>query len=151
MSGMTNRGKYLRDDAYFRGATPPTKFYLALCTAAVAPNPDTNVLGDLTEIAAGNGYTAGGQQVNRNATDFDSLVENDGNDRDELQLKDFSWTAVAGPLPASGAGARWAALVDDNATPANRQVIAYWDLASDRAVSSGQTMTLQNCELRTTE
>jgi len=33
----------------------------------------------------------------------------------------------------------------------SRLVYAYWDLISDRSVVDGQTLTLQNCELRLTE
>jgi hypothetical protein len=38
-------------------------------------------------------------------------------------------------------------LTDDNATVANREIIAYWDLTSPRSVSDGQTLTLQDCQL----
>ncbi len=150
-SGWTNRGKKLVLDTYFRGATAPANLYVALVTSAAAPGPDTNTLSDLTEIANGNGYTTGGYQLDRNSTDFDTLTENDADDRGELQIKDVAWTASGGPLPASGSGARYAVLLDDNATVGSRQVLAYWDLASDRVVSVGQTLTLQNLELRATE
>lgn len=151
MAGWTNRGKMLILDNYFRAATPPTNFYVALVTSAAAPTADTNTLSQLTEIAAGNGYTSGGISLNRNGTDFDTLTENDTNDRGELLIKDLVWTASGGPLPASGNGARYAVLTTDEGTVGNRQVIAFWDLVSDRSVSVGQTLTLQNCELRLTE
>lgn len=144
----TNRGKFLTSSWAFRNATRPTNFYVALVTSAVAPTADTNTLSELTEIAAGNGYTAGGYQLTPGNTDFDSLVENDTNDRSELQLKDIVWTAAGGSIPASGGGARYAVLLTDEATVGNRQVICAWDLVSDRSVSSGQPLTLQNCELR---
>lgn len=151
MAGWTNRGKMLILDTYFRAATPPTNFYVALVTSATAPTADTNTLSQLTEIAAGNGYTSGGISLSRNSTDFDTLTENDTNDRGELLIKDLVWTASGGPLPASGNGARYAVLTTDEVTVGNRQVIAFWDLTSDRSVSVGQTLTLQNCELRLTE
>ena len=151
MAGWTNRGKMLMLDNYFRAATPPTNFYVALVTSATAPTADTNTLSQLTEIAAGNGYTSGGISLSRNGTDFDTLTENDTNDRGELLIKDLVWTASGGPLPASGNGARYAVLTTDEGTVGNRQVIAFWDLTSDRSVSVGQTLTLQNCELRLTE
>jgi hypothetical protein len=147
MAGWTNRGKYLILDSYFRGATDPTNFYVALVTSAAAPTQDTNTLSQLTQIGAGNGYTDGGYQLSRNSTDFDSLVEDDTGDQGELQIKDVVWTASGGPIPSSGSGARYAVLTDDNATVGSRQVIAYWDLGSDRTVSDGQSLTLQNCEL----
>jgi len=39
-------------------------------------------------------------------------------------------------------------LTDDNATPADRIIIAWWDLESARSVSDGQALTLQNLEVR---
>lgn len=149
--GLTNKGKARVLNGFFRNTSVPTNLYVALITSAVAPTVDTNTFGELTEIANGNGYTTGGFSLSRNATDFDSLVENDTDDRAELQIKDIVWTASGGTLPASGGGARYAVLLDDNATIADREVLAWWDLSSDRSVSSGQTLTLQNCELRLTE
>lgn len=145
---FTNKGKYRVLGAIFRAETLPTSFYVALVTSANAPDADTNALSDLTEIAAGNGYTTGGYQLTKNDTDFDVWTEDDGNDRAFMQIKDIVWTASGGPIPASGGGARYAVLLDANATPADREVWAWWDLTSDRSVSSGQTLTLQDCELR---
>jgi len=149
--GMTNKGKYRLLGWAFRDDTIPTNFYLALVTSASAPGPDTNTLSDLTEIAAGNGYTTGGYQLTPGSTDFDVHTEDDAEDRGLVQVKDVVWTASGGPIPASGNGARYAVLLDDNATIANREVLAYWDLTSDRSVSDGQTLTLQNCEIRLDE
>ncbi len=124
---------------------------MALVTSAVAPVADTNTLGELTQIAVGNGYTTGGYSLLRNATDFDVWTEDDTNDRGLIQIKDVVWTAAGGPIPATGSGARYAVLTDDNATVASREVYHYFDLVSDRSVSSGQTLTLQDCELRINE
>jgi hypothetical protein len=131
MPGWTNRGKYNQLGQYYRGETKPTNLYGFLATSAAAPTADTNLKSELTEIAAGHGYTV--------------------NDRALVMLKDISWIASGGPIPASGGGARWFNLTDDNATPANRNVYHYFDLTSDRSVVDGQTLTLQNCELRLTE
>jgi len=151
MAGWTNKGKASVLDGYLRNQGIPTNFYVALVTSAVAPDAETNTLGQLTEIAAGNGYTTGGIQLTRNTTDFDSLVENDTNDRGECQLKDLVWTASGGNIPASGNGARYAVLTDDNGTVASREVYFYWDLTSDRTISDTQTLTLVNSEVRITE
>lgn len=149
MPGFSNKGMYRMFDAWFRNAAPPTNFFVALVTSATAPAADTNTLSDLTQIAAGNGYTTGGFSLDRNTTDFDSNTENDASDRDELQIKDVTWTASSGTIPASGNGARYAVLTDDNATVGSREVIFWWDLSSNRTISSGQTLTLANLELRT--
>jgi len=149
--GWTNKGKFKMLDWVFRNTTEVTNFYVALVTSANAPGPDTDTLGQLTEIAAGNGYTSGGYQLTPNSTDFDVINEDDSNDLAKIQIKDVVWTASGGPIPDSGNGARYAVLTDDNATVGSRIVIAYWDLTSDRSVSDGQSLTLQDCELRLTE
>lgn len=148
MTGWTNKGKYTVLDVFFRNATEATAYYLALVTSAAAPTADTNTKSELTEIANGQGYTTGGISIARDSTDFDVLTEDDTNDRAIIQIKDIAWTASGGTLPASGNGARYAILTDDNATQGSRLVLMYWDLTSDRSVSSGQSLTLQNCEIR---
>lgn len=144
--GITNRGAFLILQYAFRGGTRPTNFYVGLVTSATAPTVDTNTFTELTEIANGNGYTTGGLSLTPGATDFDTLTEDDSGNLALIQIKDVVWTASGGTLPGSGSGARYAVLLTDEATVANRQVIAWWDLTSDRSVSSGQTLTLQNLE-----
>lgn len=148
--GWTNKGKY-RVLELLRGATLPTNFYVALLDDASTPTADTNVMSDLTEIAAGNGYSSGGYSLTPNATDFDSLTENDTDDRGELQIKDVVWTASGGSIPDTGDGARWAVLTDDHTTVADREVWQYFDLSENRKVSDGQDLTLQDIEIRITE
>lgn len=146
MAGFTNKGKKILLNAFFRATEVPTSFKVALVTSATAPTADTNALTDLTEIAAGNGYTAGGAAVTRDASGFDVITEDDTGDKGLVQLVDVVWTASGGTLPASGNGARYAVLLDNTGN-----LLAWWDLTSDRSVSSGQTLTLQNCELDLTE
>jgi|SRR5580765_835549 len=143
-SGYTNRGKYLILQGVFRNTGLPTNFFIGLVTSATAPVAGTTVLSGLTEIANGNGYTTGGFSLTKNSTDFDVLTEAATT---LIQVKDVVWTASVGNLPASGNGARYAVLLDDNVTVGSRQVLAWWDLVSDRTVSVGQTLTLQNLEL----
>lgn len=147
MAGWTNKGKMRLLSWGLRAATRPTNFYVALVTSATAPTADTNVMSDLTQIATGNGYTSGGYSLTPGNTDFDVLTEDDTGDKGYIQIKDVVWTASGGSIPGSGNGARYAVLTDDNATVANREVLAYWDLSSDRTVSSGQTLTLQDLQL----
>ena len=150
MAGWTNRGKY-NMLALIRGVAAPANFWLALVTTAVAPNADTNTLSELTQIASGNGYTTNGTSVALNTTDFDVLTEDDTNDRALVQLKDMVWTASGGSLPGSGNGAHYAVLTGPNATPGNREIWFFWDLGADYTVSSGQSLTLQDLEVRITE
>jgi hypothetical protein len=138
-------------NSYFRATGTPTVFYIFLATSAAAPTADTNTKSQLTEIATGNGYSAGGLSVARNATDFDVLTEDDTNDRALIQLKNQVWTASGGPIPSSGSGARYSIITDDNATLANREVFFYHDLVSDRSISDGQTLTLIDVEIRLNE
>lgn len=149
-SDWTNRGKYNTLAEKFQGASAETSYYLALVTSGATPDADTNTLSDLTEIAAGNGYTAGGAALALNATDFDALVEDDANDWAYVQVKDVVFTASGGNLPASGDGARYAVLLGANATVGDREVYAWFDLSADRVVSDGQPLTIQDCELRLT-
>ncbi len=149
--GITNRGKKLILEWAFKRVAQPVNLYVALCTASSTPSPDTDTLSQLSEIAAGNGYSSGGFQLTPNNTDFDVSGEDDANDYGFIQIKDVSWTASGGSLPAAGNGARYAVLTDYNATVGSRQVVAFWDLTSDRQVSDGQTITLQDLEQRITE
>lgn len=150
MAGWTNKGKYLALSRLFVGGTIPTNYYVALCRSTAAPGADTNTLSELTQISTSTGYTSGGTSLTPGGTDFDVLTEDDTNDRGLVQIKDLTWTASGGDLD-SGAGARYAVLTDDNGTEGSRTVEQYWDLSSDRNVSDGQTLTLQDCEIRINE
>lgn len=155
MAGFTNRGKLrllemaLRGE--YNGSSLPSNLYVALVTSATAPDADINTLSQLTEITAGNSYTSGGYQLSLNDTDFDTLTEDDSSDRGRILIKDVVWTASGGTIPDSGDGARYAVLLDDNATVDNREVLAYWDLGSSVQVSDGQSLTLADLELRLDE
>lgn len=151
MPGWTNKGKFQMLGRAYRGVALPTNFFVALVTSAVAPVADTNTKSELTEVVSGNGYTTGGISLSKNATDFDVITEDDTNDRGLIQIKDLVWTASGGSLPASGGGARYAVFTDDNATQGSREVYHFFDLVSDRSVSVGQTLTLQDCEIRINE
>jgi hypothetical protein len=149
MSGFTNRGKKLMADWLFRGVALPTNFYAHLVTSAVAPVADTNTLGELTEIAAGNGYAA--IALSKNTTDFPTNTEDDSNDRADVFIKNLVWTASGGNLPASGNGARWLVITTDEGTVANRQVVMFFDLQSDRTVSVGQNLQATSPNFRLDE
>jgi hypothetical protein len=151
MAGFTNKGKFRMAEAYLRAVATPTNLYMALVTSVNVPDADTNTLGDLTEITAGNGYTTGGYQLTPGATDFDVCNEDDVNDLAHVEIKDIAWVASGGSIPSAGNGARYAVLIDDNATVSLREVLAYFDLVSDRTISVGQTLTLQDCTLEAKE
>ena len=145
-SGITNRGAANMLAVVFRGASAPANFNFMLATNASAPTADTNVMSELTEVTGGTGYTSGGQSVARNSTDFDTLSEVDASDWALTQLKDFAWTASGGSI----SNIRYPVLGDANGTVGSREIWAGWDLGSTITLTTGQTLTLQNAELKLT-
>ena len=159
-SGVTDKGKAWILETTFRkqmngGATNDT-MYIALITAATTPNANHDTWNDLhsAEIATGNGYTAGGTSVTRGTTDFDVISADataESNNYGHVQIKNIEWTASGGSIPNSGDGARYAVLMDNAGSAADNtanKVIAWWDLGSDRSVSDGQKLSLQDMEIR---
>lgn len=145
---VTNRAKYLIARGYFRRQDLPTNHYVALCTGAIVPTVDMNTLAELTEIAAGNGYSTGGISLTPGSTDFDVNTESDVSDYGMVQIKDLVWSASGGSIPASGAVPKYAILLTDEATVANRQIIAAWDLGTVSSTGSGSSLTIANLEIR---
>lgn len=146
-SGVTNRGINNLFDVGFRGVAPNATFYLALVTSATVPTCTLDTLNELAEISDGNGYQSGGYTLYNNSSDFDVLTEEGaGANNVVIQIKDVAWTANGGPISS----ARYAVLLEYHATVTSRVVVAWFDLASDRTVSDGQTLTIQNCEIRAT-
>lgn len=148
--GWTNRGRKRIEQGYFQRVSLPTNLYIALVKADVTPTYATNTLGDLVEIAAGNGYTSGGYSLTPGTTDFTTLTEDDVNNLARVTIKDISWTASGGPIPASGTGARWAVLTDDNGTVGSRDVLAWFDLGSAQSRDDGLSLILTGGQLRAT-
>lgn len=152
MAGFTNKGKMLLlEHTFVRAIGLPTTFHLTLATADTAPDADTDTMGDLTEIPTDNGYTQGGFSLTPGATDFDVITEDDSGDQAFVQIKDVTWTASGGPIPSSGLGASYACLCDDNATPALKEIYAYFALGSAITLADGQALTLQDTQMNLTE
>lgn len=147
-SFWTTRGIRRMMAVTFQGETAPTTFYVALVKASTAPTRATTTLGGLSEIAVGSGYVSGGISVERSALGFDTLTEDNVGFMVDLKLVDVGWTATGGAIPASGAGASYAVLTDDNGTVANREVWFVWDLQGARSVSVGQAITLRDLTVR---
>ncbi len=151
MAGFTNRGKYLLLEYVFQALALPTTMHLILVTATTPPTQDHNTVGELEELPTNNGYTQGGFSLTPGAADFDVLTEDDSGDLAFVQIKDVTWTAGGGPIPSSGLGASYACLCDDNATPANKQIYAYFSLGSAITLADGQALTLQDTQLNLTQ
>jgi hypothetical protein len=102
---------------------------LKVMLTLVAPVNTNTVKGDLTEIAAGNGYTAGGATA--------ALVTSaQTGGTYKLVLDDVSWTAT----PAAIADFRYAVLYNDTAT--NDELIGWWDYGETVSLASGETFTV---------
>lgn len=95
-------------------------------TAPVATNTQKT---DLTEISAGNGYTAGGT-----AASITSSSQTSGTYK--LVLGDVVFTASGGTIGPF----RYAVLYNDTAT--NDELIGWWDYGSAVTLNSGETFTV---------
>jgi hypothetical protein len=137
-------------DVFWLGTVSPSSYYVMLVTdIASTLTTCTNAASELSEIPSGNGYNSPGASIFRSASDMDVSTEDDGSNIWQFQLADVAWTATGGNIPASGNGANAAVLV--TASGGLRDVMCWWDLVSNRTVSDGQTLTLQDCELQITE
>jgi hypothetical protein len=149
MAGVTNKGKYTFMSEFFR--TGDT-LYIALVTAATAPDADTNTLDDLTEVAAGNGYSSGGTAILANSTYFPTITEDDDNDYSPATMTAVSWTATVGNIPASGEGPRHAVLLANNSgVAADRNVLAYWSLGTAQQITPTNSLTISGAIIRADE
>ena len=102
---------------------------LKVMLTLTAPTSSNSVKADLTEISAGNGYTAGGT-----AATISSSAQSSGTYK--LVLADVVFTASGGSI----ANFRYAVLYDD--TAANDELIGFWDYGSTVTVASGETFTV---------
>lgn len=97
-----------------------------------APVVANSVKADLTEISAGNGYTAGG-----NTASVTSWSQSSGTAK--LVLADPStWTAAGGSIGPF----RYATLYNDTPTSPADPLIAFWDYGSSITLNTGETFTV---------
>lgn len=110
--------------------THTLKVYLTDTAPDVAAD---RIKAELAEIAAGNGYTAGGIDVGNSV----SMV---GNNAVVGHGGDAVWTAAGGSI---GPG-RYAVLYNDDATSENGvdPLICYWDRGSSATAAAGDTITV---------
>jgi hypothetical protein len=103
--------------------TDTLKVYLS----NTAPTVSTNaVKADLTEISAGNGYTAGGEDT-QNATSRSGGTTS-------VTGVDITWTATGSVGPF-----RYAVLYNDTPTSPADPLIGYYDYGSSITLASGET------------
>ena len=105
---------------------------LKVALTNTAPNAATHaVLADITEIGAGNGYTAGG-----NAAAQSSSAQSGG--VYTLALNDpATWTANGGTMGPF----RYAVLYNATPTSPLKPLIGYWDYGSSITLNDGETFT----------
>lgn len=102
---------------------------LKVMLSNTAPSATNAVRTDITEIAAGNGYTAGGAQATQA-----SSAQSAGTYK--LVLNDVTFTAAGGSLPAF----RYAVLYNDTAT--NKELVGWWDYGSAVSITNGNSFTV---------
>lgn len=97
-----------------------------------APSQSNTIDGNITEISAGNGYTAGGTQASQS-----SSAQSSGTYK--LVIGDVTFTASGGAMAAF----RYAVLVNRTAGSAgNRPLIMYVDYGSSITLNNGEAFTI---------
>lgn len=93
-----------------------------------APSTSNTVLADITQIAAGNGYTTGGVTATVDSSSQTGGVY-------ALVLSNVTWTASGGDIATH----RYAVLYND--TAASDELIAYADYGVSAVIADGNTET----------
>lgn len=96
----------------------------------VAPSATNAVKADITDIAAGSGYVAGGNTITVSSSSQTTGLY-------KLVLADsvFTATGVVGPF-------RYAVLYNDTSSSPLKPLIGYWDYGSSITLASGETFTV---------
>jgi hypothetical protein len=96
-----------------------------------APTATNSIKGDLTEISAGNGYSAGGAAVT-----ISSSAQTTGTYK--LVLADVTFTASGGTIGPF----RYAVLYNDTPTSPADPLMGYWDYGSSITLQDTETFTV---------
>jgi hypothetical protein len=104
---------------------------LKIVLTNTAPTAANSVLANLTEITAGNGYTAGGIAVT-----VSSSAQTSGTYK--LVLDDLTITASGGAIGPL----RYFVLVDTTPTTPLKPLIGWWDYGSSITLADGESVTV---------
>lgn len=108
-----------------------TNHTLKVALSNTAPNVATHaVLADVTEIAAGNGYTAGGTDTQNDGSESSGTLTVTG--------VDIVFTASGGSIGPF----RYAILYNDTPSSPADPLIGYWDYGSSITLADGETFTV---------
>lgn len=97
----------------------------------VAPVATNTVKGDLTEIGAGNGYTAGGEDVQNTLAEAAGTATVTGTK--------VVWTAGGGTIGPF----RYVPLYNDTQTSPADPLVCWWDYGSGLTLNAGETFTVK--------
>lgn len=95
-----------------------------------APVNTNTIKADITEISAGNGYTAGGAAVTITTATSSGTAK-------VTVTSDVVFTASGGAIGPF----RYAVLYNDSATTPAKPLIAWWDYGSSITLNSAETLT----------
>lgn len=96
-----------------------------------APSASNTVKADLTEISAGNGYTAGGTAT--------TIAVSESSGTTTVTGTQVVFTASGGSIGPF----RYAVLYNDTATSPADALIAWWDYGSAATLADGETFTVK--------
>lgn len=102
---------------------------LKVMLSNTAPTAGNSVKADITEISAGNGYTAGGSQATQASSSQSGGTY-------KLVLNDVVFTASGGSIGPF----RYVVLYNDTAT--NKELIGWYDYGSSITLNAGETFTV---------
>lgn len=104
---------------------------LKVMLTLTAPTSSNSVKADLTEISAGNGYSAGGNTVTISSSSQTSGTY-------KLVLADTTFTASGGAI----SNFRYAVLYDDTPSSPADTLLLFWDYGSTVSLASGESFTV---------
>lgn len=129
MADFVNLAQFFQDVG--RGVHNLNADTLKVVLTNIAPNAADGVLADITQISAGNGYSAGGFTLTGTAFTLDTGVA-------ELVADDLEIAASGGAM----AQWRYAVIYNDTPTSPADPLIGYIDNGSAIDLASGESITL---------